>query len=137
VAGSIGASLPYAIAARAAEPKAPVIALLGDGTFGFHMAEFDTAVRHNLPFVAVVGNDASWGAEHQIQLRDYGKARAHSCALLPTRYDQVVQALGGHGEVVTEGHQLAPAIERSIASGKPACVNVMIEGVAAPQIRRP
>ena len=77
VAGSIGASIPFAIAARTAEPTAPMIAVLGDGTFGFHMAEFDTAVRHDLPFVAIVGNDAAWNAEHQIQLREYGRgARA-------------------------------------------------------------
>jgi acetolactate synthase I/II/III large subunit len=137
VAGSIGAGLPFALAARVVEPKAPVIAVMGDGTFGFHMAEFDTAVRHKLPFVAVVGNDACWGAEHQIQLRDYGADRAHSCSLLPTRYDQVAVALGGHGELVKNSADLAPALDRAIASGKPACVNVMIEGHPAPVVRRP
>jgi acetolactate synthase-1/2/3 large subunit len=135
-AGSIGASIPFAIAARAADPAATVIAVMGDGSFGFHMAEFDTAVRCNLPFVAVVGNDATWNAEHQIQLRDYGKERAHGCALLPSRYDLVVQALGGHGEYVTSAGELGPALEGAVASGKPACVNVMIERVAAPAIRR-
>ena len=88
-AGSIGASIPFAIAARAADPSATVIAVMGDGTFGFHMAEFDTAVRCNLPFVAVVGNDATWNAEHQIQLREYGPERTHGCELLPSRYDLV------------------------------------------------
>lgn len=136
VAGSIGAALPFALAARAVEPKAPIVAVMGDGTFGFHMAEMDTAVRHDLPFVAVVGNDARWGAEHQIQLRDYGAARTHSCSLLPTRYDQVATALGGHGELVTEGAALAPAVSRAIASGKPSVVNVMIEGLPAPIVRR-
>jgi acetolactate synthase-1/2/3 large subunit len=135
-AASIGASIPFAIAARASDPAAPVIAVMGDGTFGFHMAEFDTAVRYGLPFVAVVGNDAAWNAEHQIQLREYGRNRAHGCELLPSRYDLVAQALGGHGELVTAASELAPAIERAIASGKPACVNVMIERVPAPSIRR-
>ncbi len=135
-AGSIGASIPFAIAARAADRQAPVIAMLGDGTFGFHMAEFDTAVRYGLPFVAVVGNDAAWNAEHQIQLRTYGAARAHGCELLPSRYDLVAQALGGHGELVTSAAELGPALERALASGKPACVNVMIERVAAPVVRR-
>ena len=134
-AGSIGASIPFAIAARASDPTAPVIAVMGDGTFGFHMAEFDTAVRCNLPFVAVVGNDATWNAEHQIQLRDYGKERAHGCELLPSHYDLVAQALGGHGEIVSDAGALAPALERALASGKPACVNVMIERVPAPSIR--
>ena len=109
---------------------------MGDGTFGFHMAEFDTAVRYGLPFVAVVGNDATWNAEHQIQLREYGPDRAHGCELLPSRYDLVAQALGGHGELVTRAAELAPALERALASGKPACVNVMIERVPAPVIRR-
>jgi acetolactate synthase I/II/III large subunit len=136
VAGSIGAAIPFAIAARLTEPTAPVIAVMGDGTFGFHMAEFDTAVRYHLPFVAVVGNDATWNAEYQIQLRDYGIDRAHGCELLPTRYDLVAAALGGHGELVTTAQDLGPALERAIVSGKPACLNVMIERVAAPILRR-
>jgi acetolactate synthase-1/2/3 large subunit len=86
--------------------------------------------------VVVLGNDAGWNAEHQIQLREYGRDRAHGCELLPTRYDQVVAALGGHGELVTRAADLGPAVERAIASGKPACVNVMIERVPAPIIRR-
>jgi acetolactate synthase-1/2/3 large subunit len=135
-AGSIGASIPFAIAARAADPAATVIAVMGDGTFGFHMAEFDTAVRCNLPFVAVVGNDATWNAEHQIQLREYGPQRTHGCNLLPSRYDLVATALGGHGELVTSAADLGPALQRALASGKPACVNVMIERVPAPVIRR-
>lgn len=135
-AGSIGSSIPMAIAARAAAPNSPVIAVMGDGTFGFHMAEFDTAVRCNLPFVAVVGNDATWNAEHQIQLREYGPNRVHGCELLPSRYDLVVQALGGYGELVTRAADLPAAVERAIASGKPACVNVMIERLPAPVIRR-
>jgi acetolactate synthase-1/2/3 large subunit len=109
---------------------------MGDGTFGFHMAEFDTAVRYRLPFVAVVGNDATWNAEYQIQLREYGADRVHGCELLPARYDLVVAALGGHGEYVTRTQELGPALERAIASGKPACVNVMIERVPAPILRR-
>src|SRR4029453_3207214 len=111
---STRASLPFAIAARASDPAAPVIAVMGDGTFGFHMAEFDTAVRSNLPFVAVVGNDATWNAEHQIQLREYGANRTHGCSLLPSRYDLVATALGGHGELVTSAAALGPALERAI-----------------------
>jgi thiamine pyrophosphate-dependent acetolactate synthase large subunit-like protein len=136
VAGSIGSAIPFALAARLFEPRAPVVAVMGDGTFGFHMAEFDTAVRHDLPFVAVVGNDATWNAEYQIQLRSYDEARAHGCDLLPSRYDKVVEALGGHGEFVERTDDLAPALDRALGSGKPACVNVMIERVGAPVIRR-
>ena len=134
VAGSIGAGIPFAVAARAWESKAPIITVVGDGTFGFHMSEFDTAVRHNLPFVAIVGTDTKWNAESQIQLRDYGAQRMHGCDLLPTRYDQVVTALGGHGEFVEDVAALPAAVERAIASGKPACVNVMIEPIPAPAI---
>ena len=94
--GAIGAGIPYAIAARAGKTDAPVIALMGDGTAGFHFMELETALREDLPFVAVVGNDARWNAEHQIQLRDYGPSRTHACELLPARYDQVAIGLGGH-----------------------------------------
>ncbi|MEO9189923.1 MAG: thiamine pyrophosphate-dependent enzyme, partial [Acetobacteraceae bacterium] len=132
VGGSIGASLPFALAARLVEPKAPVFAVLGDGTFGFHMAEFETAARRNLPFVAVVGTDARWNAEYNLQVRDYGPDRAHGCDLLPVRYDLVAAALGGHGELVEAPSDLPGAIERALDSGKPACINVMIESIAAP-----
>jgi acetolactate synthase-1/2/3 large subunit len=136
VAGAIGSALPYAIGARSALPDAPVVAVLGDGTFGFHPAEIDTAVRCKLPFVAVIGNDARWNAEYQIQLRDYGAERTHGCELLPTRYDLVSEAFGGHGELVTDAAQLPAALARAHRSRLPACINVMIEGVAAPRIRR-
>jgi acetolactate synthase-1/2/3 large subunit len=136
VAGSIGSSLPMAIGARVVERAAPVFAVLGDGTFGFHMAEFETAVRRNLPFVAVVGTDARWNAEYNLQVRDYGANRAVGCELMATRYDLVVVALGGHGELVRRAEEMPGAIERALASGKPACINVMIESIPAPLLRR-
>ncbi len=136
VAGSIGSSLAFALAAKLMNPAAPVFAVLGDGTIGFHIAEFETAARRGLPFVAMLGNDARWNAESQIQLREYGKDRMHGCELLPARYDQVAAALGGHGELVERAADLPGAIERALASGKPACINVMIESIAAPVIRR-
>lgn len=135
VAGAIGAALPFALGARVAVPDAPIIAVMGDGTFGFHTAEMDTAVRYGLPFLAVVGNDACWNAEHQIQLRDYGPDRLIGCELLPARYDQVTVAFGGHGEYVTRADALMPAVQRAIASTKPSCINVMIEGLPAPNIK--
>ena len=135
VAGSIGAALPFAVAASLAKPGAPVIAVMGDGTFGFHAAEIDTAVRHRLPFLCVVGNDARWNAEYQIQLRDYGRERLVGCELLPTRYDQVAAGFGGHGEHVTEAGAIEPAARRALASRRPAVLNVMIEGLPAPNIR--
>jgi acetolactate synthase-1/2/3 large subunit len=137
VAGAIGSSLSFALAARMVESNAPVFAVLGDGTIGFHIAEFETAVRRGLPFVAILGNDARWNAESEIQRRDYGANRMHGCELLPVRYDQVVRSLGGHGEYVERAADLSAAIERALASGKPACVNVMIESTAAPALRMP
>jgi acetolactate synthase-1/2/3 large subunit len=136
VAGTIGVSLPFAIAAQLARPDHPVIAVMGDGTFGFHMAEFDTAVRYDLPVIIVVGNDARWNAEYQIQLRQYGAERAKNCDLLPSRYDRVVEALGGFGALVSTAADLPDALNRAYLSRRPACINVMIESVAAPIIRR-
>lgn len=136
VAGSIGSAIPFALAACAVEKDAPVIAISGDGAFGYHLAELDTAIRCDLPLIAVVGNDARWNAEHQIQVRNYGENRVHGCELLPTRYDLVAEALGAHGELVTDAAELPSALARAYASGKPACINVMIEGNPAPIIRR-
>lgn len=135
-AGSIGAALPFAAAAQLASPGARVVAMLGDGTFGFHMSEVDTAVRSRLPYIAVIGNDATWNAEYQIQLRAYGAARARGCELLPTRYGAVAAAMGAHGEDVASFGELHDALARAAgasASGRPACVNVTIERVAAPK----
>jgi acetolactate synthase-1/2/3 large subunit len=130
--GSIGSAIPMAIAARLVHRDRPVIAALGDGTFGFHALELDTAVRYALPIVAVVGNDARWNAEHQLQVQHYGADRAVACSLLPARYDRVAEALGGHAEHVERPEQLRAALARAVASGKPAVVNVVIDGVPAP-----
>ena len=132
-AGSIGSALPFAAAAKLAFPDARVVAMMGDGTFGFHTAELDTAVRHGLDYVAVIGNDACWNAEYQIALKAYGKERAKNLDLLPTRYGAVAAAFGAHGEDVLEESQLRGALERARSAGKPACVNVMIERAAAPR----
>jgi acetolactate synthase-1/2/3 large subunit len=136
VAGAIGAALPFAAAAKLALPGSTVVAMLGDGTFGFHSSEIDTAVRERLGYVAVVGNDRCWNAEYQIQLRSYGAERAHGLDLLPTRYDQVAAAFGAHGEHVERPAELAPALVRAAAAGRAACVNVMIERLPAPVFRR-
>ena len=135
-AGAIGAGLPFALAARLAVPDAPVVAVMGDGTFGFHAMEIDTAARYRLPFVAVVGNDARWNAEYQIQLKAYGRERLVGCELAPTRYNETAVSLGGHGEWVIDAQQMLPAAERAAASGLPSVVNVTIEGVPAPVVTR-
>ena len=95
--GSIGSGVPFALAARLACPEATVIATVGDGTFGFHAMELETAIRYDLPLVIVVGNDACWNAEYQIQLDDYGEDRLVGCELADTRYDELCRSMGGWG----------------------------------------
>lgn len=136
-AGSIGSAIPFAMAARAARPNATVIAALGDGTLGFHLAEFDTALRHHLPFIAVVGNDSCWNAEYQIQMRTYGKDRTVGCELLPgVAYEKAVIALGGHGERVSSAAELPSALARAVQSKLPACINIMTARMPAPNVTR-
>ena len=133
LSGAIGGGLCHALAAKLARPEAAVVAMMGDGTAGFHFAEFDTAVREGAAFVTVVGNDFRWNAEHQIQLRDYGPDRLIGCDLAPSaRYDRAAAGFGCHGERVTDAAGLDAALARALASGRPACVNVEIDGVAAP-----
>ena len=134
--GAIGSAIPFALAARLARPQAPVVATLGDGTFGFHAMELDTAVRYGVPFVLVVGNDAAWNAEYQIQLRDYGPERLFECELLPSRYDGVATALGGHGAHVASVAELGAALRGAMESELPACVNVSISRHPAPAVKR-
>ena len=130
--GAIGGALCYGLAAKLARPDATVFALMGDGTVGFHLVEFETAVRENTAFVVVIGNDGRWNAEHLIQMRDYGSERLIGCTLSDARYDEAVMALGGHGEYVTDLADLDDALARAVNCGRVACVNVVIEGVPAP-----
>jgi acetolactate synthase-1/2/3 large subunit len=88
--------------------------------------EYDTAVRFGLPIVGIVGNDGAWGQMLRPQVSIYGKERAVATLLEYTRYDKVVEALGGHGEYCERPEQIAPALRRAFASGKPALVNVKI-----------
>lgn len=132
--GALGPGLPLAMAAALARPEARSVAFIGDGTAGFHLLEFDTAVRHGIPFVAIVGNDAGWGTERHRQAAVYGPDRLVAADLLPTRYDRLAVELGAHGEHVARPEELAPALERAFASGRPACVNVAVAGVGAPSV---
>ena len=129
--GMLGPTLPTALAAKIARPDRRVVMLTGDGAFGFNGMEFDTAVRHNLAVVAVMGNDSAWGIDRQIQLGVYGKTVATD--LLPTRYDLVVRGLGGHGEHVENPEELAPALERAFRLERPALVNVRVRREVSPR----
>jgi acetolactate synthase I/II/III large subunit len=124
--GCLGAGPGYALAAKLARPDRQVCLLLGDGAFGFGGMEFDTLVRHDVPVVAVMGNNGIWALEKHPMEFLYGYSVAAD--LQPEcRYDQVVEALGGHGELVRGPDELRPALERAFASGKPALVNVLTD----------
>ncbi len=124
--GCLGTGAGYALAARLAHPDRQVVLLLGDGAAGFSLLDVDTLVRFGLPVVIVVGNNACWGLEkyHMNQWFGYHVA----AELRPeTRYDEVVRALGGHGELVTQSADIGPAIDRAFAAGVPALVNVITD----------
>jgi acetolactate synthase-1/2/3 large subunit len=126
--GTLGVGMPFALAAKVAFPQKEAVVLFGDGAFGFNGFEYDTAVRFGLPVVGVVGNNAAWNQIRYGQIERYGAARGDTANLLaPTRYDRVVEALGGYGEHVERPRDIRPALERARASGRPACVNVMID----------
>ncbi|MFT7597461.1 MAG: acetolactate synthase-1/2/3 large subunit [Acidimicrobiales bacterium] len=122
--GTLGVGMPFALAAQLSNPDKRVMIIYGDGSFGLNGFEFDTAVRFGLPIVGIVGNDAAWGQMMRPQAMLYGNDRLVATELNYTRYDKVVEALGGHGEHVVVPDDIGPAIERAFASGKPALVNV-------------
>lgn len=130
--GAIGGCLCYAVAAKVVHPDATVVVFMGDGTAGFHFAEFETAHRYGADFIAVIGHDSKWNAEYQIQLREYGPQRTYECELDDTRYDLAAAGFGCHGEHVTRAADMDAALKRAAESGKPACVVAVIEGVPAP-----
>ena len=124
--GTLGVGMPFALAAQLAHPDKRVVIIYGDGSFGLNGFEFDTAVRFDLPIIGVIGNDGAWGQMMRPQGAMMGWDRLDGSLLNRTRYDKVVEALGGHGELVESPEELRPALERAAASGKPALVNVMI-----------
>jgi acetolactate synthase-1/2/3 large subunit len=124
--GTLGVGMPFALAAKASFPERKVLIIYGDGSFGLNGFEYDTAVRFDLPIVGIVGNDAAWGQMLRPQSGLYGSDRIIATRLNYTRYDKVVEAMGGHGEYCERPEEIRPALERSFASGKPALVNVKI-----------
>ncbi len=130
--GTLGAAIPFGIAAKLARPGEPVVVVTGDGGFAYHGFELHTALRHDLPIVVVIGNDRAMGMEKQIQTALYGPKRVVGCELGLVHYEKVVEALGGHGEFVERPEEIRPALLRAFAAQRPACVNVMIRGVPSP-----
>jgi len=124
--GCLGTGLGYAIAARLARPAAQVVLLLGDGAAGFSLMDADTLVRHRLPVVIVCGNNGAWGLEKHPMRALYGYDVAAD--LQPgCRYDEVVRALGGAGELVTRPAGIGPALRRALAANAPYLVNVVTD----------
>jgi len=128
--GCLGTGLGYAMAARLAHPSAQVVLLLGDGAAGFSLMDVDSLVRHNLPVVMVVGNNSIWALEKGPMQMLYGYDVAAELAP-QTRYDEVVKALGGAGELVTRPDDIGPALQRGFAAGVPYLVNVITDPAAA------
>jgi acetolactate synthase-1/2/3 large subunit len=129
--GCLGVAVPYGIAAKLAHPEKKVIVTTGDGSFGLTCMEMETAVRHDIPIVTIVGNDQGWGMIKRDVMKRRGEAHP-ACDLAPTRYDKMVEGMGGHGEFVEKPEDLGPAIQRAIDSGLPACVNVMTDPEIGP-----
>jgi len=124
--GCLGSGPGYAMAAKLARPDRQVILVSGDGAFGFAAMEFDTMVRHRIPVVCVVGNNGIWALEKHPMRSILGTSLAADLGH-KTRYDKVVEALGGYGEVVELASDIRPALERAFKSGLPACINVICD----------
>jgi len=124
--GTLGVGPGYAMAAKLAKPKSPVVIVYGDGSFGLHGMEFEAMVRQKINVVGVIGNDAAWQQIRRGQVQLYGEERAVATGLSFTHYERVVEAFGGHGEYVERPEQIRPALERALGAGKPALVNIKL-----------
>jgi acetolactate synthase-1/2/3 large subunit len=120
----VGHSIGMAIGAQLARPGRPVVAIIGDGGLGIGGWDLETAARYQLPIVAILWNNSSWGPGFdQMPIL---KGRTEPFTMLPNiRYDRIAQELGCHGEFVENPDEIAPALERALQSGKPALVNVI------------
>jgi acetolactate synthase-1/2/3 large subunit len=128
--GVLGVGPPFALAAKTLRPDWRVLLLSGDGAFGLNGMELETAVRFDLPFVCVVGNDGGWGMIRTIQESFYGRERLVATSLPFARYDRVVEALGGAGETIEDPRRLRPALERALADDRVTCLNVILDPTA-------
>jgi acetolactate synthase-1/2/3 large subunit len=128
--GCLGSGPGYALAAKLARPDRQVVLLQGDGAFGFSGMEWDTLIRHDIQVVSIIGNNGIWALEKHPMEMLYGYSVVAD--LRPgTRYDEVVRALGGHGELVATPAELRPALERAFTAGHPAVVNVLTDPAIA------
>jgi acetolactate synthase-1/2/3 large subunit len=128
--GCLGVGPPFAIAAKLLRPARRVLLIAGDGAFGLNGMEMETAVRFGLPMTVVIGNDGGWGQIRNPQLSFFGAERAVATSLPFTRFERMVEALGGRGVHVTEPADLGPALERALGSDEVYCVNVVLDPAA-------
>src|SRR5439155_1539942 len=132
IAGHVGrvleqltTALPPDVAARFADWRRHL-----DGPFGLNGMDVETAVRFRLPMTCIIGNDAGWGQIRNPQLSFFGADRAVATSLPSTRYDEMVEALGGRGVLVREPKEIGPALERALASDEVWCINVVLDPAA-------
>jgi acetolactate synthase-1/2/3 large subunit len=128
--GCLGVGPSFAIAAKLLRAEQRVLLIAGDGAFGLNGMEIETAVRFRLPLTVVIGNDGGWGQIRNPQLSFFGAERAVGTSLPFTRFDRMVEALGGKGVPVTEPRQIRPALEKALGSGEVYCVNVILDPAA-------
>ncbi|MGH7391880.1 MAG: thiamine pyrophosphate-binding protein [Candidatus Rokuibacteriota bacterium] len=128
--GCLGVGPSFAIAAKLLHPGQRVLLIAGDGAFGLNGMEMETAVRFGLPLTCIIGNDGGWGQIRNPQLSFFGEARAVATSLPATRYDLMVEALGGRGALVTDPAAIRPALERALGSGEVWCINVPLDPAA-------
>jgi acetolactate synthase-1/2/3 large subunit len=125
--GCLGVGPSFGMAAKLAHPDKPVLVTTGDGSVGLNLAEFHTAAKHNLPIVVVVFNDKAWGMCKHGQEMSRGKGQTVATELGLVHYEKAAEGLGAYGELVDKPADIAPALERAFKSGKPACLNVLVD----------
>jgi acetolactate synthase I/II/III large subunit len=134
--GTLGVGMPFALAAKAARPDEPVFLFTGDGSFGLSAMEIDTAVRHKLPIIVTVSNNAGWVDVQHEQDAAFGPGRHVASTLPGVRYDRLAEALGGHGERVEAFDELRPALERSLAAGVCSVIDVQTDPAVLSELLR-
>ena len=122
--GGIGQGVPFALAGKLARPNQPSVLITGDGSFGYGLIEYDTALKHDLPIISIISSDQMWGIVRHPQIQRYGLERAVATDLRSVSYERLAQALDCHGELVTQPNEIRPALQRAVDAGGPAVINV-------------
>jgi acetolactate synthase-1/2/3 large subunit len=128
--GCLGVGIPFGIAAKALRPGETVVVFNGDGSMGFNMMEFDTAVRHRLPIIIVVNNDLAWGMIKHGNELTFGRDNRQGSELGLVRYDRIAEAMGGYGELVRDPAGISGALQRARSQDVPSCINVLTDTTA-------